>query len=1217
MAKHTKKPPPRKPGLPPLAQLSAQPPPGSPFFGISGTNAPARDTRIPNLTDKVALAKARKLRLQNAGLLTAPQREAEAKAAKRIDAPKSKSKPAARKPQSLIPLAKAKPPPSFGIGGPYGEDTQPLTPPSALAKTPALLPTTRGVTPNPKNLKPGDVGWFSSMEPKGYFGSGVDWEKTARLGSDHPWSEAFRNVAHGIDLGVGTTAQGVLGSVGIGPNILGRPAFDSKSYVTSEEAASNLTNAGLHLPKTIPSIDLVGPASAKATSYTPEELVAVGLSEAQTKRFRARALKNGWYKGEIDHLVGLDLIKRAYNKPPNKLLRIGENLGAGLIRTGALPNVGVALAQEAVSGHAGRAAKQIGDVAASQFGGIIEHPGEAAVSDPYVFVPGVGGALKTLGSVGHLINRGAAPVARDVALATTGAVVNRGVRSKNFYTASGQLISDAAAAKVPAVARRVEARSVDKLVHDVSDATAPLHHGVQTEYAKAFKSVGAKRAEILSGINKSGNKPGKILAKYKRDGNQRQVAYWTQVVAATKNLSEKDRAFLKAHRGVSEHTTATHVDLGRFSDTAGVFRQHQPLILSDARAGDPMAQRVEALHEEWVKALRTTDDEAELAPLFGAYDHAVREYAATHLATGGEAPVRVAYTPPPDTGVFTSPYRKGTGGRVRFNARVTKQKATTGKSFESGNYLVDPKVALRENLQAQRLRTSVGLTSDESLAKIGALKAQRGDQRPEGYVFTPSQNPATVGKVISDLHDQPVSAHDYYHQEASIRERLAQHLEHDADSTGEYARTDGWFVPEGSWRRILDYTRPESRAAYDQFMRQYQRAMISIFPSTMLGNTLGSMPLAIAAGAGPKSFREAARSSSFKGDPTLVPFTSHGRGVAASLAGDARNPITRQMDRNRRVNVIGEDFSADAAYFSKVLPGSAKRAKELGYKNRDEYLRDLATGKVDVELRDQALERVIKFVGDKAKPATKTTKRLGKVVLFPQWLQHMSKLMLVTLPLHHPRRLALINVLAEYGDNYRKEHGVWPAWMTEFAPIFQHTIGTNEFTRSVGLSQLAPQGTAGGVADQLTYDTSVPERLAGLLNPPVAAIVNTGIQSIKNTQTDYPVDLGRMGLNQALYAIPGASKFFPRSGMAPDSLPWSPRERTYTRYDPISHRSYRIPWSKRPGARPVGQDSPFLSGENALGTASRIFGLPLYDAPNKGSINTRANTKAKQKAKKG
>lgn len=1191
------------------------PPKGHPFAGATGLNAPAKTTRTKDLTAKVAVAKEKQSELTHGGLAPADQRKAASDAARVLNAHKQAKRAAAPKTQT--------PAHTSGAGVQRGPATSRRTgtPPSVATPSTTKLPawltapavaspvTSRALPPasSPPSQRQGALGLFKGSGPTtghGFLRDAVSTGLgTALEGAASIPSTLLTPIHPGA---THTAAQDVK------PTHLAPAIVDTTQRLAAagNKAASGVQNAGLSLPKTIPSVDLVAPAGAASTTMTPEKLVAAGLSEAQTKKFRALAKKNGWYDGEINGLVGTDLIKHAYNKAPSGILgtaqRTAQNFGAGLIRTAGLANVPVAIGQEVASGHGLRAVKEIGNAAAAQFGGMLSNPGQAFVSDPYTFIPTAGGALKTLGEVGRIGGRATAE--RLVASASRpGEVINRGARSKNLYTASGQLISDFATSRSKTLSRKAEAQSVDNLVRDVANGTAGPHHDVQKAFADAYKKEGAKRAPLLVAFNMAGGKPEAILAKYTADGNKRQVAFWSSVVDATRNLSEKDHAFLAAHAAMADHTSQTHVELGRFGDTASVYRAHQPLIHSAAHAGDPTAQRLIALHDEWTKTLRTTEDPAVLAPLHGAYDQATRDFAQSHLDSGGNTPSYVAYTPPPSRGVMKPTYQAGTGGKVRFNARVPGQKASTGGSFESGNYLIDPKVALRENVQAQRLRTSVGLTSPESLKKIGAIEAAKGDARPEGYVFTPGLNRATIGKVMTDLHDKPVSAHDYYHQEADARGRLAKTLEA-TKGTGEHAAEKGYFVPEGAFNRILDYTRPESRHSYDQFMRQYQRTMISLFPSTALGNTVGSVPLALAAGAGPQSLRMAGRSSR---DASLVPFTAHGRGVAGSLASDARNPFTQYMGAMRSVSVKGEDYSRDASYFAHLLPGAAKRAKAHGYESRDAYLRDVATGKVDVHLRDQALDHMIKFAGDAAKPATKTQQKLGRFILFPQWQQHVATLMLKTLPIEHPRRMALVNALAQYGDTYRKEHGAWPSWMTDFIPLFEHTLNGNQFSRVVGLGQLAPQGTAGQTFDSLANGYgSIPERVASILNPPVGAIANTAIQAIKNQGSYQPVDLGRFFANQAAYTIPGLSKVAPRTGMAPDSIPFiSERRRTYT---DGSHKSTYNPdnsvaWDQRPGARPLG---------GLLGIASRVAGLPLYDTPNAGSINDLANKKAEARVNK-
>lgn len=1233
--------PPKKPGR---IGLPVIPPKGHPFAGATGLNAPARNTKIPNLTAHVAVAKAAKSALTQGGLIPEAQRKAASDAGKALNAHKQAKRQLANAPKTApaprkgpgIPAAEAnrgdgkqrsKTAPLIQIGAPPAPPISPTLP--AWLTKPAVSPTTRqstpapassttpspgsrGATPPPAGAHPQQVNRnFTPANPSSSLGGIISTGLGTALSAASAIPQTLLTPIHP---GATHTAAQDVRPTHLAPALTSAAQHLSN---TTNQAASALSGYGLTLPKTIPSVDLVpGAGAASNTTYTPQQLVAAGMTPEQTKHFRDMAInQRHWYPQEIDGLVGLDLIKHAFNSPPPLPLRILQNGGAGLIRTGSLPVAGVAVGKEIASGHGLRAIKEIGNVAASQFGGMIQHPGQAFVSDPYTFIPTAGGALKTLGGIGGKVaeKAGRQAVERSVEHAVTGEVIPRGVYDRNLYVASGQHLKDAATERSAFLSKKLDAQRVEQVVADVSNESAPMHHEVQTAYAQTFKRVGPKRAAILMSLNKAGGKPEKILAFYQHSGNARQVKHWTQVVAAAKHLTEKDHAFIAAHKqmaGVENPggTTATNMTLGRFGDAAAIYRAHQPLILSDAHAGDPVAQRVQALHDEWITANRKTEDPAELEPLHGAYDHAVREFAQAHLDSGGSAPTRVQYTKPPATGVTQPLYRVGTGGKVRFNRRVPGVKASTGAAFESGDYLIDPKAALRENLQAQRLRTSIGLTSDENLAKVGAIQAAKGDPRPHGYTFTPQQNPATVGKVITDLNDSPVGAHDYYHRESDIRSRFASHLEHTADSTGEYASEKGWFVPDGAFNRILDYTRPESRNAYDKFMRQYQRAMISIFPSTLLGNTVGSVPLALAAGAGPKSFLKARESSSLGGDITLAPHSLHGRGVAGNLAADARNPLSIGMNKMRRGNVIGEDFSRDAAYFSKAIRGAKARSRELGYDDVNSYLRDMASGKVDPHIRDAAIAHAIKFAGDAAKPQSKVVgKWAGRVVLFPQWLQHMTKLMLVTLPLHHPRRMALINAMAAYGDQYRKEHGALPSWMQEFAPLFDSVVGKDTFTRVAGLGQLAPQGTAGGVFDTLGQSKSWPERIGALANPPVAAGFNsTVVQPIKNASSPYPVDLPRYALNQALYTVPGMSKFFPRTGMESDSLPWSPRPFHYTDGTrKTAWHDHTLPFDQRPGVRPVG---------GPLGIASRVFGLPLYDVPSSGPINKATVDKAIKKA---
>lgn len=1205
----------------------------APFAGIAKTKTPAQNTHIPQLTAHVALAKARDQRAANGGLLTPSQEKAEASAAAQILS--HTKNPQTRTPTRIGGVgvqrapsrnAKANEPPSTSLPAPKtpAPKRPAQTPPAKLpawlanpvtlspsptstpSRAPSSLPnTTRGATnlpasaAAPRGAQPLNP-QTAPLTPGPNFSS---------LGENQSWGHALRNVAHGIDLGLGTAAASAEAGLGIGsPAILTKSALNPKNYVTSAQAGARLAGAGMSLPKIIPSIDLVAPAGAATKGpVTPQQLVAAGLSPAQTQKFEALALKNGWHPEELQGLVGLDLIKHAYSKPPPLPVRLAKNFASDVITTGSLPTALVGLGQQAVSGHAEQAAKELGGVVSSQIGGLASDPVGYAESHPYYAFSMLGGVGKSLGEAGRLMPGEAA--ARDAELAgQDGRILNRGTLDKNLYVAAGQHISDIAAAKSTRYAKHLDAQSVDQVVRDVTNQMGPDHHVVQHTYAMAKADLPKGRAEILQAYQHAGGRPERVLAFYEKraaeDGPKSaaagQVKFWRdKVVPQTRTLNDADHRFLLEHAAIAHNTSSALIAADRFGDTAAEYRAHEPLIISAAHAGDPEAGDLMKLREDYLSPSAAKLSDEDHAALEGAYADAVQRFAAR--SDSPMPPVRVAYSQP--RGIQPQPFRPAPGAKQRFTDRFAKQQASSGESFSSGRYLIDSNTPLKENIAAQRMGASIG-ARNAVFNRLGT-PAAAGDTLPKGSVFVSDRNMRALRQLQNDLQDNPVSAHDYYAQEAETRGKMSDLL---SASTVKPTEGQTWsvprgekgtFLPEGAYDRIMDYTRPQSRGAFDKAMRQYQRVLISTSPSTILGNVAGSAPMAMAAGAGPKSFNMALKSLH---DPSLVPASLTGRGMTAALnAADATNLITKGMAQMRRPSIWGEDLTRHAAYWAKALKPMGKEARKAGV-TIEEYARSVAKGETNPQLQNAALDWAMKFTGDMAKPEGKLGREAGRYILFHNWLGHVAKLMLYTLPVEHPGRMALINVLSQYGEQYRKEHGAWPSWMDDFLPLGSSKQGANTFTRAMSVGQLTPQNTIGGFLDTLGSQTTAAEKLSQLVNPLLGIPLATGIQEIKNKYGDSkPVPLGRFAAHQIAYSLPYVAKFEPSTGYTQGSIPFiSPQRKTYK--DPTApnnaYVSNAIPFDQRPGARPV---------SGWLGDLSRLAGLNLYDVPNRGPINRTAN----------
>lgn len=1166
-----------------------------------------------------------------------------------------------------------------------------------------------------------------------------------------------------VDRGVGAAGSEALafpGTLLTPPSIrsgsstgeLGAPStpIEKVKANTSLELASKIGHLGLKTPNiSIPSIEL-DPASQAALrpgvkALPADQLGAAGFNPETTVKYRTMALKRGWYKLEIDQLNGLDLLEHAYNDPPFVLLRAAQNFATGAAQTGAAGTALVGLGREVAGGHTERALGQLGGIAGGYFGMLL-HPKEAAISRPFDFVPATGVAGKTAGLAGFL--RGAEHMGlRDVRTGVPAAVrvmgeheigpqepgftgsINRGVYSRNLWTQAGERASDKLAEVFGQ--RHLFAQHVDRIVRRSANRHGAEHQVAQLAYKKAQRAVGKKRAELLLALQHAGGKPEEIAQLYEKlaevhpKGEKSPAAGAARfnrekVIPIAHALTEKDENFLAAHELLSEHTSDTLIGLGRFSRTAKIYRQHEPLILAAAHRADKSMQdhgldEATALHmddlpEETRQALhilalrkdleldvpsdapkgvrwdtrrgkiaeadrgagrawkdhqahvkimnsrpkpperindanaarakyapgayaafrkdmrtwrakeraarskaqqsgKTFNDQERRGTTLGAaeleqarvipdkadiraqYEDAVAAFAAHHQASGGMQPARVAYTK-----AETSPLAKfrGGGGRGFVPKIPGRQAPSTGRSFLSGNYLIDSRSPILENLRAQRLQQSIG-AYHSVMSELGR-KVGPNVEIPPDMVFVRGSSLTSLGAIEHELESNPVSHGEHFSDEHSIRQTLHDTLK-GATQAGNFTKEEGVLLPRGAFHRMLDYARPEDQSAYNTFLRQYQRSLISLFPGTIIGNTFGTAPLAFASGAGYRSFRDAKRAMQ---DPTLAPSTLFGRGVAGGLASEAHHVATQYMDFMRRQSVKGEDLGRLAGYFSKAGPHIRAEAERLGV-SADAYARAFAKGQVDPQLLDHFLDHAEKFLGDTVKPNTAIGRQIGKVILFQNWVGHIAKVLLYTLPIKHPRRASMLNILGEYGTQYAQDHGVWPAWMTDYAPVggFDRLVpgqppALNHFTRAINLGQLMPQSTAGGLIDNLMQDQPLLERAQVVAGPPWSELLAVGIQQIKNSASDSESNhavVWRTAVNQLLGAIPGFRKLYPMAGRKPDDL------------SIFGEPSYKMYSSNAPG-RPLNPFlSPYPQPDRGLGGfLERSLGFGAYTVPNQGRI---------------
>jgi hypothetical protein len=331
-------------------------------------------------------------------------------------------------------------------------------------------------------------------------------------------------------------------------------------------------------------------------------------------------------------------------------------------------------------------------------------------------------------------------------------------------------------------------------------------------------------------------------------------------------------------------------------------------------------------------------------------------------------------------------------------------------------------------------------------------------------------------------------------------------------------------------------------------------------------------------------------------NPDLAPAVLRGRGVAGSLAPNIRSHVGTGMDFMRAQSQRGEDFSRLAAFFSKAGPHIDKRAKQLNM-TADEYAKEFAAGHVDPHKLDEFIDHATKFVGDVAMPDSKLGAKLGKAILFHQWVGHIAKLLLFTLPVSHPRRLMLLQALGAYGNQYRQQHGVWPDWYAEYLPLFQHTerIGKlgrpQTFTKTFSTQGVNPFSSLNQFASPVSTQDSLANILTGVLAPPL----QIGLNSVFNRPTDSK-SLSRYIAGQTLRQVPGVSVVRPQSGMASDSIPFiSEQRKVYSSGRKVNGKSVPLPYDFRPTARPEG---------GILGALERYLVGGVYDVPAQGPVHS-------------
>jgi hypothetical protein len=173
----------------------------------------------------------------------------------------------------------------------------------------------------------------------------------------------------------------------------------------------------------------------------------------------------------------------------------------------------------------------------------------------------------------------------------------------------------------------------------------------------------------------------------------------------------------------------------------------------------------------------------------------------------------------------------------------------------------------------------------------------------------------------------------------------------------------------------------------------------------------------------------------------------------------------------------------------------------------------------------------------------------------------MVRLSLYTMPTKYPKRAAFLLELGQIGEDYRKEHGVFPDWMrgviltgTELVGTIagddmknrvQHGIATTGFNPFSSVTQFLGGGVAGGVNPITVSVASLlgekhVEDFANLSSS-IYGDESAQVRDLKDAQGN-PITRGsrewfRAGAHEIAGMVPIVSKAFPSSGRDDSYLP--------------------------------------------------------------------------------
>jgi hypothetical protein len=822
----------------------------------------------------------------------------------------------------------------------------------------------------------------------------------------------------------------------------------------------------------------------------------------QRKALIEQAQANGWSDRDVRTLTDTELIEKAFGPKTSYARAAVTNLGREVAGLGAAPMGVIALGESAIdSAQEG----SIDPLARTVQEGFVD-PTIRAVTDPVdsfrdaplTTATTLWGAAKLAGAAARFAPGGARLLpggARNVQLGErfanpqTGEALNvgLGLKSRNAAVRPFQALEEAALGRSDLLAGRRLGRIATR------GAGQAEHLG---------RLAGAKRTQPLADAVKG------------LSDKEKQAAYFwgiqsrnpTNTIAV---FEDKLKRALKSNPEASPTVKAYRAQIEMARQAEKTLDELPPDRIAAIRQA---AEQIEGANQD--DLVRLGMDPATLEARL--WDVAAREDLTSIF---GERPaMHFPHTPATATGGKLRrgrPMVTGEGGeRDLLGGRLQERNMQT---YERGRLLQDPDLfeqaagnparfhTLAQEMQrrvADKVGHRVDLT-DETAQHFDWddndwVVVQTGDKRFGATRLDPevrAKRQADLGDLMerTELGDT-LAARDLFRRSFDVIER--------DQTTGPPTLGPGTYyaIPRQVWDDLEARATDAAKqgGGLGKLTRAWRTITLNTLPRTVVNNTVGSMPLAAAGGAGPLSYFRSARAlrAAGKGADDLIPGELRGVGLAGAgtkgvdlgdtLAGRA---AAGWMNTMRKGNVFGEDAARGAIWMRNARPAAKKAAKELN-ESADDVLKRWAN---DPESRTPEVEgfiqKSIDFAGDLT--PGKHDAGLSLVVPFHRWYRHIAKLTLATMPVKHPGRAAFLYNLGQVGDEYRKQHGVWPSWMNDLIPIrtkYEGVPGYDEQGNATTIPTEITQGIRTGSANpfKTVTDTFGTDQALGTISPILA-----------------------------------------------------------------------------------------------------------------------------------